>query len=210
MMTRIKICGMTRAEDALTAAELGAHAIGLVFYAKSPRYVSIERAREIASCLPPFVAKVALFVNAVPSEIEQVLSMVRPDYLQFHGDEAPEFCQRFAAPYLKALRVKAETDLLQYARRFASASALLLDAYVEGVPGGTGTRFDWNLIPRALPLPVVLSGGLDARNVATAIEQVRPWAVDVSSGVEAAKGIKDKIKMAEFIKRVRDADLRPA
>lgn len=208
MRTRIKICGITRVEDGLAAARLGADAIGLVFADKSPRRVDLARAVEIARALPPFVATVALFVNPDPAEVSEVVRELRPSLLQFHGEEAPAFCRAFQAPYLKAIRVRPETDLLQCATDFADATGLLLDAYAPDVHGGTGHRFDWSLIPADLPLPVVLAGGLDAGNVADAVRQVRPWAVDVSSGVEAAKGIKDVAKLAAFINEVMNVDLQ--
>lgn len=207
-MTRIKICGITRAEDARTVAASGADAIGLVFYAKSPRHVSAEQAAQLVAALPPFVTTVGLFVDADAAFVREVLAAVPLDVLQFHGDETPEYCAQFGRPYLKAIRVRAGVDLLQCAAQFSTAQALLLDAYVAGVPGGTGATFDWGLIPRQLPLPVILSGGLDAENVAEAIERVRPYAVDVSSGVEAAKGIKDAAKVAAFVKEVKDIDLQ--
>ncbi|MDO8465600.1 MAG: phosphoribosylanthranilate isomerase, partial [Gallionella sp.] len=188
-MTRVKICGITRVEDALAAARSGADAIGLVFYERSPRHVNIAQAAQLAAALPPFVTAVGLFVDADAAFVREVLANVPLDVLQFHGDELPEYCVQFEKPYLKAIRVKAGVDLIQCAARFRTARGLLLDAHVEGIPGGTGATFDWTLIPKQLPLPVILSGGLDAGNVAAAIEQVRPYAVDVSSGVEAAKGI---------------------
>lgn len=203
-MIRAKICGITRIEDALSCARLGADAIGLVFYPPSPRHVSPAQAREIAHFLPPFITTVALFVNPSADEVETILRAVRPDVLQFHGSEAPEFCARFGVPWLKAVRVQAGLNLVEYAARYRQAQGLLLDAFVEGQAGGTGQSFDWTLIPAGLPLPVVLSGGLDADNVATAIRQVKPWAVDVSSGVEAAKGIKDAAKIAAFMQGVRN------
>lgn len=206
-MTRSKICGITRVEDGLACARHGADAIGLVFYPPSPRHVFAERAREIARALPPFVTTVALFVDPTAAEVEKVLHEVRPDVLQFHGSEAPEFCASFGVSWLKAVRVKAGLNLVEYATRYREAQGLLLDAYVEGQAGGTGQSFDWALIPAGLPLPVVLSGGLDAGNVAAAIRQVKPWAVDVSSGVEAAKGIKDEAKIAAFMQGVRNGSL---
>lgn len=206
-MTRVKICGITRVEDGLAAARHGADAVGLVFYPASPRHVSAAQAAAIARALPPFVTTVGLFVNPTVAEVEAVLGELRLDLLQFHGDEAPEFCRRFGVPWLKAVRVKAGLDLVQYAIRYREAKGLLLDAYVEGLAGGTGRSFDWNLIPAELPPPVVLSGGLSPANVAAAIRQVRPWAVDVSSGVEAAKGIKDAAKIAAFMEGVRSADV---
>jgi len=207
MATAVKICGITRVQDALLAAHSGAHAIGLIFYAGSPRLVSRKVAREVVDVLPAFVTPVALFVNADKREIESVIADVRPGLLQFHGDEAPEVCASFGLPYIKAARVRPGLDLLQYARRYRSAKGLLLDASVEGSHGGTGSSFDWTLIPDQLPLPIILAGGLQHDNVADAIRRVRPWAVDVSSGVEAAKGIKDAVKIAAFIRGVRDADV---
>ena len=207
MRTRIKICGITRIEDGLAAASAGADAIGFVFYAKSPRYVAPAQARVIADRLPPFVTSVGLFVDATPAEVRDVMRVARLDCLQFHGDESPDYCASFSIPFMKAARVRPGQDLLQYSIDFRDAQALLLDAYVEGVPGGTGQRFDWRLIPQSLSLPIVLSGGLDADNVSDAIAQVRPWAVDVSSGVEASKGIKDAKKIEQFIRGVRNADV---
>jgi phosphoribosylanthranilate isomerase len=207
-MTRIKICGITRAEDIKAAASSGADALGLVFYAPSPRHVSVAQAQRLAAHIPPFVTLVGLFVNPSEDEVREVLRNIPLDVLQFHGEEAPEFCARFNRPYLKAIRVKAGVDLVQYAARYAGAQGLLLDACVEGVHGGTGESFDWALIPQGLPLPLVLSGGLHAGNVAQAIGQVRPYAVDVSSGVERAKGIKDAAKIAAFIKEVKQIDVQ--
>ncbi|OIP16410.1 MAG: N-(5'-phosphoribosyl)anthranilate isomerase [Betaproteobacteria bacterium CG2_30_59_46] len=202
-MTRIKICGITRSEDALVCAQAGVDAIGLVFYPPSPRHVAAAQAAAITRALPPFITTVGLFVNPAPEQVEAVLNEVRLDVLQFHGDESPEFCAGFGVPYLKAIRVKAGVDLVQCAIRYQEAQGLLLDAYVEGTPGGTGQFFDWELIPAELPLPVVLSGGLSPANIAEAIRRVRPWAVDVSSGVEASKGIKDAAKIAAFIEEAR-------
>ena len=208
VVTRVKICGITRVEDALTAAHCGADAIGLVFYERSPRHVSIAQAAQLAAALPPFVTSVGLFVNAEAALVREVLAAVPLDILQFHGDESPEYCAQFARPYIKAIRVKAGVDLLQCAARFHSARGLLLDAHVEGIPGGTGAVFDWTLIPKQLPLPVILSGGLNADNVAAATKQVHPYAVDVSSGVEVSKGIKNAAKIAAFINEVKNIDLQ--
>lgn len=202
-MTRIKICGITRSEDALVCAQAGVDAIGLVFYPPSPRYVTAAQAAAIVRTLPPFITTVGLFVNPAAEQVEALLNEVHLDVLQFHGDEPPEFCAGFGVPYLKAIRVKAGVDLVQCAIRYQKAQGLLLDAYVEGTPGGTGQSFDWELIPAVLPLPVILSGGLEPANVTDAIRRVRPWAVDVSSGVEASKGIKDAAKIAAFIEGVR-------
>lgn len=202
MRTRVKICGITRPQDAITAVEFGADAIGLVFYAPSPRNVNIEQAAEIVAGLPPFVSKVGLFVNAEPAFIHSVLKRVALDCLQFHGDETAAECEQINMPYYKAIRVKNDTNLLQYASQYQRANALLLDAYSEAAVGGTGQVFDWTLIPANIGKPVVLAGGLNAENVAAAIKQVKPYAVDVSGGVEASKGIKDAAKIAAFMQAV--------
>ncbi|HEX9180540.1 MAG TPA: phosphoribosylanthranilate isomerase [Burkholderiales bacterium] len=206
-MTRVKICGITRPEDAIAAARSGADAIGLMFYPPSPRCVTPEQARRIVAAVPPFVTLVGVFVDPAPEEVRAVLSRVPLHLLQFHGDEAPEFCAGFGFDYIKAARVRPGLDLVQYAARHGAARGLLLDAYVPGSHGGTGQSFDWALIPRDLPLPLVLSGGLDASNVAEAVRRLRPWAVDVSSGVESARGIKDPVRISAFIRGVRDADV---
>jgi phosphoribosylanthranilate isomerase len=205
--TRVKICGITRVEDALAAAASGCDAIGLVFYALSPRYVDPPRAAAIVAALPPFVSAVGLFVDAPAEEVLAVSRQVRLDILQFHGNESPDYCSQFAIPYLKAVRVKPGANLLQYAIAHKAAKALLLDAYSEGVPGGTGQTFDWELIPDDLPKPVILAGGLNAANVAEAVRKVRPYAVDVSGGVEREKGIKDADKMAAFMRGVCDGEI---
>lgn len=205
--TRVKICGITRVEDAISAVNAGADAIGLVFYAPSPRALTIPQAQQIVAAIPPFVSVVGLFVNAKQTEIEAVLSDVRLDILQYHGDETPSDCQQINLPYYKAIRVKADTNLLQCEVEFKSAKALLLDTYSETAVGGTGHVFDWNLIPNNLTKPVILAGGLTADNVALAIQQVRPYAVDVSGGVELNKGIKDAAKVAAFMRGVSNADV---
>ena len=200
--TRVKICGITRVEDAVSAVSAGADAIGLVFYAPSPRAVSIAQAQQIVAAMPPFVSVVGLFVNAPQIEIESVLSKVRLDILQYHGDETAHDCEQINLPYYKAIRVKADTNLLQYEAEFKSAKALLLDTFSEAAVGGTGQVFDWKLIPKNMTKPVILAGGLTAENMADAIQQVRPYAVDVSGGVEATKGIKDAAKIAAFMQAV--------
>ena len=207
MTTRVKVCGITRVEDALAAARVGVDAVGFVFYPGSPRYVAPERARDIAAMLPPFVSTVGLFVDADAATVAATLRAIRLDYLQFHGAESPEFCAQFDVPFLKAVRVKPGVDLLQYAITFSAAKALLLDAFVAGMHGGTGQGFDWQLIPLNMRIPVILSGGLAPGNIAQAVRTVRPWAVDVSSGVEAAKGIKDANKIEQFMRGVRNADV---
>lgn len=206
MRTRVKICGITRIEDALSCATLGVDAIGLVFYAPSPRNVTIKQATDIVAALPPFVTIVGLFVDATPSFIQKVLSHIKLDVLQFHGDETPEQCAQYNLPYMKAVRVKPDTNLLQYCTDYAEAQALLLDAYVDGTHGGTGLTFDWNLIPKNLPKPIVLAGGLNADNAAEAISQTGPYAIDVSGGVESAKGIKDIKKIVALLAAVNNTN----
>jgi len=207
LRTRVKICGITRTADAVAAAQAGADAIGLVFYPPSPRNVDVAAAKAVCSALPPFVTSVGLFVDADPALVRAVLDQVPLDLLQFHGDEAPDYCRAFGRPYMKAVRVKHDVNLLEYAARYADARGLLVDAFVEGVPGGTGAAFDWRLLPPGLPLPLVLSGGLDPDNVAAAVAQVQPWAVDVSSGVEARRGVKDLARIAAFIQAVHAASI---
>jgi phosphoribosylanthranilate isomerase len=205
MAVRVKICGITRLQDLHAACDAGADALGFVFYEKSPRHLTIAAAAGLLRELPPFVQSVGLFVDAEPAFIESVLREVPLDLLQFHGDETPTQCARYGRPWIKAVRVNRDTDLLKCAADFDAARGLLLDAFVPGVPGGTGERFDWNLIPANLPKPVVLSGGLTPDNVAEAVQRVRPWAVDVSSGVEVSKGIKDAHKIARFIAKAKEA-----
>jgi phosphoribosylanthranilate isomerase len=202
----VKICGITRPGDARAAADAGADAIGLVFYPPSPRFLSVDRALEIRDALPPFVQTVALFVNPDAAQVAQVIGRVRPAMLQFHGEETPRFCDEFGLPYIKACRVKPGVDLLEYLHPFSRAAAWLLDSHVEEY-GGVGESFDWSLAPAVRERPLVLSGGLTPGNVAEAIRRVRPWGVDVSSGVESAKGIKDAMKIAAFVAEVRNADV---
>jgi phosphoribosylanthranilate isomerase len=206
--TRIKICGITREEDVAAAIAAGADALGFVFYKPSPRCVTLQEAANLMAGMPAFVTKVGLFVNASPEAVRAAIENLPLDLLQFHGDEDAAYCCRFGKPWIKAARVKPGLDLLEYASAFAGApgvSGLLLDADFAGFGGG-GKTFDWSLIPRSLPLPVILSGGLHPGNVAEAVRVVRPWAVDVSSGVEAARGIKDARKITEFIAGVQHAD----
>jgi phosphoribosylanthranilate isomerase len=214
MRTRVKICGITRVEDGIAAAKAGADAIGLVFWSGTPRCVSFDQARAIAEALPAFVTVVGLFVDPAPDSVRAALAEVPLDLLQFHGDESPDLCAGFGRPYIKAVPVKPGVDLLQYASRYSGARALLFDAFQPGgLPGGTGTTFDWSEVPGGLPRPVILSGGLTPQNVGAAIRALRPWAVDVSSGVEVIgdggkprKGIKSPPKIAAFIREVRNAD----
>lgn len=205
MRTRVKICGFTRGEDAQVAARLGVDAIGLVFYPPSPRNVGIEQAAEIVRCVPAFVSVVGLFVNAEPMLIREVLNRVPIDCLQFHGDETAEACRLYDKRYIKAVRMRPDVSVTALEREFADAAGLLLDAYHPGVQGGTGSGFDWTMAPRVSQLPIILAGGLSPDNAEMAIRQVRPYALDVSSGVEAAQGIKDEAKMAEFIRKTNQA-----
>ena len=204
-VVRSKICGITRVEDALAAVEAGADAIGLVFYAKSPRAVTVQQARSIINAMPPFVTTVGLFVDASRCELGEILDAVPLDLLQFHGDESPESCEGYHRPYIKALRVKPGDDIAAQVALYKNASGVLLDTYVPGIPGGTGEAFDWSLVPEGLSKPIILAGGLTAENVAQAIARVRPYAVDVSGGVEAAKGIKDAQEIRAFMQAVRAA-----
>ena len=204
--TRIKICGIKEGIHGLAAANAGADAIGLVFYKDSPRFVTPALAANVAAVLPPFVTTVGLFVNATDRKIKDALRSVRLDMLQFQGDEEPDFCASFGLPYIRAVRMESGTNLLEWAGRFSSARALLLDAHVPGEKGGTGKTFDWSVIPRDLPIPLILSGGLTSENVGRAVREVKPWAVDVSSGVEASRGVKDPKKIVEFIRSVQRED----
>jgi phosphoribosylanthranilate isomerase len=206
MRTRVKICGITRAQDAEAAARAGADAIGLVFYGPSPRNVTLVQAQLLRDALPPFVQTVALFVNPSADEVQRVIEAVRPALLQFHGEESAAFCGGFRHPYIKACRMRAGVDLLEYFRAYPDTAGWLVDAWVEGY-GGAGQRFDWDLVPARCGRPLVLSGGLAPDNVREAVQRIRPWAVDVSSGVESAKGIKDAAKIAAFIEEVRNADV---
>ena len=204
--TRIKICGIREGIHALAAANAGADAIGLVFYKDSPRFITPSNAANIAAILPPYVTTVGLFVDATDRKVRDTLRTVRLDMLQFQGDEEPDFCTSFGLPYVRAVRMEKGTDLLEWAGRFSSARALLLDAHVPGEKGGTGKTFDWSAVPRDLPIPLILSGGLDSNNVGRAVREVKPWAVDVSSGVEASRGVKDPKKIVEFIRSVQRED----
>jgi phosphoribosylanthranilate isomerase len=201
---RVKICGCTRRSDAVNAALLGVDAIGLVFYAASPRCVSPDTAADIVRALPPFVTVVALFVDEQPETIRDILRQVPVDLLQFHGDESPELCSSFRVPYVKAVRMNSEVDIGEIEQRYSGARGLLLDAYHPDQKGGTGLQFDWGLIPRKSLMPVVLAGGLNPDNIQDALGRVRPFAVDVSSGVESGKGFKDMNKMAAFLREVQE------
>lgn len=204
MRTRVKICGITRRQDAEFAVKSGADAIGLVFYEPSPRAVTMAQAAAITAQLPPFVSAVGLFVNATAEKVRQTLEQVPISLLQFHGNESAEYCAQFNMPYIKAVRMQTETDLIQADEHFAEASALLLDSYQQGVPGGTGQTFDWSMIT-AVSKPLILAGGLTTENVAEAIRQVSPYAVDVSGGVEESKGLKSNNKISAFMREVANA-----
>ncbi len=203
--TRVKFCGITRIEDALHAASIGVDAIGLVFYAKSPRHVSIDRARAIAEVLPAFVTCVGLFVNADYSEIREILNQVKIDLLQFHGDETAAECEQYDRPYIKAVRMCEGLDFVQITEAYRNASGLLLDTWEQNSFGGTGKSFDWSMVPNQSPLPIILAGGLNPDNIEQAIRITQPYAVDVSGGIESAKGIKDRDKMNAFIRGVNSA-----
>jgi phosphoribosylanthranilate isomerase len=196
---------MTRVEDATEAARLGVDAVGLVFYPKSPRHVNVEQARTLVASLPAFVTVTALFLDPSEAEVRQVLDKVRVELLQFHGGEPAEFCRGFGRPYIKAVPMGSRADIAEYAHRHSGAAALLLDSHVAGQKGGTGVSFDWTTIPKFTGPPLILAGGLSADNVATAIRIVRPYGVDVSSGVESQPGVKDAVKMAAFVREVNDA-----
>ena len=206
MRTRVKICGITRPEDGIKAAQYGADAIGLVFYPQSPRCVDLEQARQICAALPPFVAVVGLFVNASQQQIRSVLDRLPVDLIQFHGDEPPGDCGAYGRRYVKAIKVGAGCDITGMMARYPDAAGFLLDADHPDLPGGTGQVFQWDQIPGELPKPIILAGGLNPHNVAAAVRQVRPYAVDVSSGVEATQGVKDPARMAAFIQGVRSVD----
>lgn len=203
MNTRIKFCGLTRVEDARLAVELGVDAIGLVFTRNSRRFVDLAQARSIRCSLPPFVSAVALFMDDAPEWIEDVIAQVQPDLLQFHGDETNAFAARFSRPWIKAVPMASTGDVAACAAQYPDAAGFLLDSHAGGAAGGTGTAFDWTRVPRDPGRPIVLAGGLDADNVAQAIALVRPYAVDVSSGIESAPGIKDAVKMRAFVAAVR-------
>ena len=205
MRIRTKICGITRLEDAKASVHAGCDALGFVFYKDSPRYIALDAFKVIVKELPPFVTKTGLFVNADPAEIEEAIQSGLVNVLQFHGDETPDFCRQFNFPYIKAVAVSPSVDLIQYAKDFYDTEALLLDTYHEHLKGGIGQTFDWNLIPQSLSKPIVLAGGLTVDNVKEAIKKVKPYAVDVSGGVEESKGIKNSLKIQAFIKETQDA-----
>ncbi|MDP7537170.1 MAG: phosphoribosylanthranilate isomerase [Methylococcales bacterium] len=208
MRTRIKVCGFTDPENAVAAASEGIDAIGLVFYPPSPRHVTLEQAQKIVAAVPAFVTTVGLFVDASQGAIEEVLSQVPIDLIQFHGDETATFCRSLGRPFVKAVRMRPETDLMHIAEDFYDASALLLDTYHPDLKGGTGHHFDWNLIPESFPIPIVLAGGISVENAQQAIGQAQPYGLDVSSGVERYKGMKDINKIVELITEVELGDRR--
>lgn len=206
MISRVKICGITRLEDALCAIEAGADALGFVFYPPSPRYISPELAAEIIAALPPFVTSTALFVDEEAAEVTRIINMTEVDLLQFHGGEAVDYCEQFSRPYIKALRMNPSLDVEIEVNKYPSARAILLDTFVKGVPGGTGATFNWQLVPPSIQSKIILAGGLDASNVAAAIQQLHPYAVDVSGGLEAEKGLKCPQKITEFMSEVARAN----
>lgn len=206
MRTRVKICGITNIEDALAAVDEGADALGFVFYKPSPRYIDIQKAKDIIDKIPPFISKVALFVNADNDFVVSVIQQLSIDLLQFHGDESEAFCQSFSQPYMKAIRVQEETDMDLMAKQYHSSSGLLLDAFDSSQYGGTGHSFDWALMPKNFPLPIILAGGLKVTNIAKAIKTTQPYAVDVSSGVEKSKGLKDHLLIQQFMHEVKCAN----
>lgn len=206
MRTRVKICGFTRIEDAVYAAHNGVDAIGLVFYPPSPRHVEIEQAIRIVNALPAFTSVVALFVDEQEAKIREVLAQVPIDCIQFHGDETAEACRIYGKRYIKAISMREGIDIPALAHYYHDAAGLLLDAFHPDAKGGTGSQFNWSLIPNQLDLPIILAGGLDETNAKLAVQTVRPYALDVSSGVETRKGIKDSLKMAAFIKQVNEGD----
>lgn len=205
--TRIKICGITRLCDAQLVADLGGDAIGLVFHSQSPRAIEIDHAIQIRRAMPPFVTVTALFMNESESWVKQVLETVKPDCIQFHGEETPEFCQKWSRPYIKAIPMGSVEDPDHYARQFAEAQGFLLDSNVAGRQGGSGDTFDWSKIPSSFDFPLVLAGGLNPSNVAAAITQVKPWGIDVSSGVEQSRGIKNPELIAQLFKEVKRVDV---
>lgn len=204
---RIKICGITRLADAETAVALGADALGFVFYEKSPRSVTVEQVRSITAQLAPFVTKVGLFVDPDEGQLRHILSELPIDIIQFNGQESAQFCESFQHPYIKAIRVADGMNLQEESSKYGSAAGILLDSYVKGVPGGTGRVFDWSLIPKTISRPLVLAGGLNAENIADAIRTVKPFAVDVSGGVEREKGIKDSDAMERFFKAAGEVQI---
>ena len=203
MRTRVKICGLRQDDDVVVASKAGADALGFVFYRPSPRAVSVDQAARLVAKVPSFVSSVGLFVNASAEQIEQTLQQVPLNLLQFHGDETPEFCQQFGAPWIKAVRMRQDINLWQLKEDYHLGQGLLLDAYQKGTPGGTGASFDWQRIPSDLAPEIILAGGLDATNIQAAISQVQPWAVDISGGVESSKGLKDHAKIDAFMAEIR-------
>ncbi len=204
--TRVKFCGITRQADAAFAVRLGVDALGFVFHPKSPRYIEPADAGGIISGLPPFVTSVGLFVDHSHDEVEEIISQSSIDLVQFHGDESPEFCEQISRPYFKAVRVKDETDINGIAASYRFARGLLLDAYVAGIPGGSGERFDWSKVPTDLTLPIIMAGGLNSGNVAEVVQRLRTSGVDVSSGIETSPGLKDEQQMQSFMTTVKTTD----
>ena len=207
MRVRVKICGITRKKDALLAAQLGADAIGLIFYPDSPRFVNVDQAKKIAHSLPPYVNKVGVFVNATTEQVATALNQVKLDYLQFHGDELAQFCDSFAMPYIKVIRMEPDIDLLAKVNAYPNATGFLLDTYHRKIYGGTGHAFPWQLVPPGINRPIIVSGGISADNVQEAIQTLHPYAVDVSSQVEERPGIKDPKKLQQLFNAVNSMKL---
>jgi len=207
LRTKIKICGITNLQNAREACELGIDALGFVFFSESPRYIEPKKARAIINLLPSFILRVGLFVNSTKEEVLSVISESRVNMLQFHGDEDENFCNQFNLPYIKAISLKDGINLLEYCQLFASSSAILIDTYSQKMRGGTGKTFNWDLIPKELPLPLIIAGGLDSKNVSSLINSVKPYGVDVSGGVELDKGIKDYNMMKNFVLGVHNAGI---
>ena len=203
---RIKFCAMTNSEDALMAAQLGVDAIGVIFYPTSPRHMTVEKTKALLQVLPPYLTTVGIFVNPTPAEVRAILAVAPLDVLQFQGQESAHFCEQFGRPYIKAIHVNAEVDIMAAFARYSSAQGLLLDNSQPGILGGTGVTFDWSLVPKNPPKPLILAGGLTPANVATAIRQVKPFAVDVVSGIERERGLKDHAKMRAFVEQVRKTE----
>ena len=205
MRTKIKICGITNSKNALDAVDLGVDALGFVFFGESPRYIEPKKARKIINLLPSFVLRVGLFVNASKEEVLSAISDSSVNVLQFHGDEDEQFCNQFNLPYIKATSFQDGVNLLEYCKLFTSSSAILIDTYSENMRGGTGKTFNWDLLPKELPLPLIVAGGLDSDNVSSLINSINPYGVDVSGGVESDKGVKDYTMMKNFVLGVHNA-----
>ena len=204
---RIKFCGITNLQDAIESERLGVDALGFVFYKPSPRYIDPLVAAQIIKKLSPFVSTVGLFVNATQQEVSEISELTKIDVVQYHGDESPDYCESSSKPWIKALRVGGGEDLVKEVCRFRNAKAILFDSYDGERYGGTGALFDWSLLPKKVACPTILAGGLNAKNVVEAIRRVEPFCLDVSGGIEASKGIKDRVKMEDFVEEVNKLDI---